>query len=237
MAERSETGPGAGAEAADPVGAAERALLRFGFDLHDGPAQGIAALQADIRGLRGKVAEVFDGDPRLELLLGRLQDLEARSAAIAEQIRTLARLTPFATAMDREPVEQMLRRELRELHAATGIKGELDLSGPVDAATDSQRIALLRGVQEALRNVREHSAARHVWLHVAAEDNRIEAEVRDDGCGFDVELARTRAPLRGRMGLAGIVERARLIGGDCEVASAPGGPTSIRISIPRWDPS
>jgi signal transduction histidine kinase len=222
------------ARGADAAGAAERALARFGFDVHDGPAQGIAALQAEIRDLESQVSEAFAEDPRTELLLGRLEDLEARSAAVAEQIRALARSAHSLAAVEK-PVEEVLRGELRELRAATGIEADLELSGPVDVATPSQRIALLRGVQEALRNVREHSRARHVWLRVAAGDDRIEAEVRDDGCGFDAGRVHARAPLRGRMGLAGIVERARLIGGDCEISSAAGGPTSIRMSLPRWE--
>ena len=221
---------------AGAAGAAERALVRLGFDLHDGPAQGIAALQAEIRSLEGQVSEAFAGDPRAELLLGRLQDLEARSAVVAEQIRALARSAHSPADWVEEPVEEVLRGELRELRASTGIEADLELSGPVDAATPSQRIALLRGIQEALRNVREHSRARHVWLRVAAGDDRIEAEVRDDGRGFDAERVHAQAPLTGRMGLAGIVERLRLIGGDCEVRSAAGGPTSIRMSLPRWEP-
>jgi signal transduction histidine kinase len=223
------------ARGADAAGAAERALVRFGFDVHDGPAQEIAALQSEIRGLEGQVAEAFAKDPRVELLLGRLEDLEARSAAVAEQIRALA-LSARSPAGMEEPVEEVLRGELGELRAAAGVEVDLELSGPVDAATPSQRIALLRGIQEALRNVREHAGARHVWLRVAATEKRIDAEVRDDGCGFDAERVRAQAPLTGRMGLAGIAERAGLIGGACEISSAKGGPTTVKISVPRWDP-
>ena len=220
------------ARGVDAAGIAERALVRFGFDVHDGPAQEIAALQADIRALEGQVSATFATDPRGELLLGRLQDLEARSAAVAEQIRSLAR---SASGVD-ECVEETLRGELREIQAATGIKDDLKMSGPVDVSTPSQRIALMRGVQEALRNVREHSEARQVWLSVAASDGHIEAEVRDDGRGFDAKRVCAQAQMAGRMGLAGIVERARLIGGNCEISSTDGGPTSIRMSLPRWEP-
>lgn len=221
------------ARAADAAGAARRALVRFGFDVHDGPAQEIAALQGEIRAFEGQVSEAFASDPRGELLLGRLQDLEARGVAVAEQIRALANSARSPAAAE-APVEEVLRGELRELGAAAGIEARLDLSGPVDEATDSQRIALLRGVQEALRNVHEHSGAERVAVRVEAGEERIEVEVEDDGCGFEPERVRGAAPATGRMGLAGIVERARLLGGACEVRSAPGGPTSIRMSLPRW---
>jgi signal transduction histidine kinase len=220
---------------AEATRASERALARFGFDVHDGPAQGIAALLADIRAFQGQVGAAFAEDPRVELLIGRLEDFEARSTAVANQIRRVARLAGSPATLE-EPVEEVLRAELRALREAAGIEGELEMRGPVDAATPSQRIALLRGIQEALRNVREHSGARRVRVRVAAGADRTEAEVRDDGRGFDPERVLAQAPTRGRMGLAGIAERARLIGGECEIRSAPGGPTSIRISLPRWEP-
>jgi signal transduction histidine kinase len=136
-----------------------------------------------------------------------------------------------------QPVEEVLRGEVQALReVGGGIECELEVSGPVDAATQSQRIALLRGLQEALRNVREHSGARRVSVRVAAGAGRTEAEVRDDGCGFDPERVPGGTGPGGRMGLAGIAERARLIGGECEIASAPGGPTSVRLSLPRWEP-
>jgi signal transduction histidine kinase len=215
------------------VRAAERALVRFGFDLHDGPAQGVAALQGDIRKLRAQVGDAFEDGPRTELLLGRLADLEARSKLLSDQIRGVARSARAPAALE-EPVEDVVRGELVGLRGATGIEVELDVAGPVDTATPSQRIALLRGVQEALRNVREHSGARRVSVRIAAGSGSTEAEIRDDGRGFDAKRARAEAARGGHMGLAGIVERVRLIGGDCEIESRPGGPTSIRISVPRW---
>jgi len=223
------------ASRAEAAGASERALVRFGFDVHDGPAQGIAALQADTRALRDQVGAAFAGDPHVELLTGRLEDLEARAGAVADQIRRVARAAR-GPAAEGEPVEEVLRGELQALcEEAGGVECELEVRGPVDAATPSQRIALLRGVQEALRNVREHAGARRVSVRVVAGAERTEAEVRDDGCGFDPERVPAEATRGGRMGLAGIAERARLLGGACEVRSAPGGPTSIRISLPRWE--
>jgi signal transduction histidine kinase len=220
---------------AEAVKAAERALVRFGFDVHDGPAQGVAGLQADIRMLRRQVLEALADDGRAELIVGRLSDLEARSSLLADQIRGLARSASSPAALE-EPVEEVLRGELQALRESTRIETKLDVFGPVDAATDSQRIALLRGIQEALRNVREHSGAREVRVWVAAGADRTEAEVRDDGRGFDLRRVRLDARRGGHMGLAGIAERVQLLGGECEIRSRPGGPTTIRMLLPRWEP-
>jgi signal transduction histidine kinase len=233
LTERERLLESADRQGAEAARAAERALVRFGFDMHDGPAQGVAALQADIRKLASQAAEAFGDDPRRELLLGRVEDLEARTKVLSDQIRGVARSARSPAALE-EPVEVVMRGELAALRESTGVRVELDVSGPVDESTPSQRIALLRGVQEALRNVREHSRARQVSVRIAAGPDRTEAEIRDDGRGFDVGRTRVRAASGGRMGLAGIVERVRLIGGECEIRSRPGGPTSIRMWLPRW---
>ncbi len=58
----------------------------------------------------------------------------------------------------------------------------------------------------------------------------------DDGMGFEVERALAKAAQRGRLGLVGIAERTRMLGGTFDLESAPGGPTTLRFTLPRWEP-
>ena len=102
------------------------------------------------------------------------------------------------------------------------------------ATTQSQRIAILRVVQEALSNVRDHSGASRVRVAVSIGHGHLRAEVSDDGSGFDVARALGVAERTGRLGLVGMAERMRLLGGRLDVRSSPGGPTTITASIPRW---
>jgi signal transduction histidine kinase len=183
---RQELSEKADASMAEAAEVSERALARFGYDVHDGPAQGIAGLLSDIRAFKAQVGAAFAGDPRADLLIGRLEDFEARSTAVADEIRRVAQAA--RSPAPEEPVEDALREELRVLReVAGGVKCKLEVRGPVDEATPSQRIALLRGVQEALRNVREHAGAQRVSVRVVAGADRTEAVVLDDGCGFDAE--------------------------------------------------
>src|SRR5436305_1211990 len=62
------------------------------------------------------------------------------------------------------------------------------------------------------------------------------ATVADDGPGFDVEEALACAVRDGRVGLMGMMERVRLLGGTCEIESRPGGPTTISAFVPAWRP-
>ena len=215
--------------------AAERRLTRFGIDLHDGPAQEIAALLSDLRLFEGQLSEELEESPHAKILSGRLSDLEQRAADLESHIRELARTAGAASAIE-GALEPLLRAEIRSFAQTTGVSASLDVKGPVDESTVSQRITLLRGVQEALRNAREHSRARSVSVVVEAPPGGLEARVEDDGVGFDVKRTLRRAQRTGSLGLGGIQERARLLGGGCELDSKPGGPTVVTIKLPRWKP-
>ena len=221
-------------EAADAIAAAERRLARCGLDLHDGPLQVAVALLSDLRLFATQLESELAGHERAAILEGRVQDLELRALALEGGIREQAR-SAGAPAGLTEPLRDLLRSEARAFAQAAGAEVEVEVSGPVDVATPSQRIALLRGVQEALRNTQEHARAKKVRLTVEAKPGRIVAEVRDDGRGFDVERTLARAARDGRLGLVGITERASMLGGSAHVRSRRG-ETSVTISLPRWEP-
>jgi signal transduction histidine kinase len=217
------------------LAAAERRLTRFGLDLHDGPAQDVAALLSDIRMFRQQLGSELADHPLGPTLAGRADDLEHRAVSLEAAIRELAR-TAGGPAVLADSLAPALRSEVKAFALATGVTPALDITGPIDEATDSQRITLLRGVQEALRNAREHSGARSVSVTVTAPPESLAATITDDGAGFDVERTLSRGHRQGHLGLGGIRERVRLLGGRCEIESRRGGPTSVRIVLPRWRP-
>ena len=108
--------------------------------------------------------------------------------------------------------------------------------GDPESLSSAQRIAVFRAVQESLANVREHSGASEVAVRVRSRRASIDVRVTDNGQGFEVSRALARAAQRGRLGLVGIGERVRMLGGTFEIDSRPGGPTTLRFSLPRWEP-
>jgi PAS domain S-box-containing protein len=89
-----------------------------------------------------------------------------------------------------------------------------------------QSVELLRILQEALANVRRHSAARNVEVGLRTDDGAIVLEVADDGRGFDPGSARAG------VGLVGVRERVEELGGKIEVSSRPGEGTEVRVRVP-----
>ena len=87
-------------------------------------------------------------------------------------------------------------------------------------------VELVRVLQEALANTRNHSGARQVEVTLRKEGRELWAEVTDDGCGFD-----TDSKSKG-VGLSGMRERVEALGGGLKVLSKPGRGTSVRINLP-----
>jgi signal transduction histidine kinase len=130
----------------------------------------------------------------------------------------------------------VIEGEVVSFERLTGTRPGVELSGQFEQLTASQRIALLRVIQEALRNVREHASAHSVAVRARMRRGATEAVVVNDGPGFDVDAALTRAVREGRVGLIGMMERVRLLGGSCEVRSCAAGPTTVSVLLPRWRP-
>jgi len=91
---------------------------------------------------------------------------------------------------------------------------------------------LFRVVQEALSNVRKHSEAKGVSVLLSSRRTFVDLTITDNGCGFDPRRLATD-----RLGLAGISERVRLLGGAVEIETSPGKGTIVRATLPQWRPS
>jgi signal transduction histidine kinase len=216
------------------VDGAEKRLLRLGFDLHDGPLQELALMAEDVRYTRGHLVPLIRADTR-DLAAGRFDDFEARLESLDRSLRELSHSLESSSVLA-GPLQRVLEREVNSFRNETGVFVELKLRGNFEPMTRSQKLALFRILQEALHNVREHSSAAEVLVEVVARPDRIEARVSDDGIGFDVNHTLFDAARRGRLGLVGMGERARLLGGKLDVRSREGGPTTIVLMLPRWQP-
>ena len=216
------------------VTAGEQRLMRIGFDLHDGPIQDVLALGADVVHLREQVYP-FILDTHRERAVGRFDDLLARTVELDRQLREISRSLESRSIVSR-PLGETLHREVDTFAERTGIDARLEIRGDPESLTSAQRIAVYRAIQESLSNVREHSGASTVELRLRMRRSSIEVRVVDDGHGFEVGRALARAAQRGRLGIVGIGERVRMLGGSFEIDSAPGGPTMLTFSLPRVVP-
>jgi PAS domain S-box-containing protein len=114
------------------------------------------------------------------------------------------------------------------VHRALGVDCEIELEmgpGTPTGSLGATGIEVVRIVGEALTNVRRHADARHARVRVWGADNKLGAEVSDDGRGFDPTAPRSPR----HHGLTGMRERAQQVGGRLEIDSAPGVGTTVRL--------
>lgn len=217
----------------DAAAASERLLLRLGLDLHDGPLQQVYVLAQDVRLLRDQVCALLTGD-HLAPVSGRFDDVEAQLAELHQNLRDLAHSLEPRTLL-RQPLPHVVERELAAFGRRTGVAASLVLDGTFEGLSPSQRIALLRVLQEALSNIRQHSGAAAVSVALRHRDaGGATLEIVDDGRGFDPAAVEPTVDGDGGLGIAGMHERLRMLGGRLELTSARGGPTVLRATLPPW---
>ena len=110
---------------------------------------------------------------------------------------------------------------------AANLKLDLRLPPADPVLSPDTEHTIYRIAQEAVANVVRHAMAGALAVHLAAEEHRLTLVVRDDGRGFDT----AQDSPGGHYGLAGMRERAELMGGQFTIASAPGAGTIVTVTL------
>ena len=110
-------------------------------------------------------------------------------------------------------------------------KIHLDLRDDARVDSVAQAETLLRVVQEALTNIWKHASATRASVSVTFEPERCVVQIADDGVGFDVSAVGPNGQGE-HLGIAGIRERAEMLGGTLRIASAPSAGTTLLVSVP-----
>jgi signal transduction histidine kinase len=187
-------------------------------ELHDEVGQTLGALLVDV----GQLSNVVP--PGDALAKEQISRIKGAAEAAVRAIRDMALLLrpPMLDDLGLLPALEWQARETSrrsdmevEVHA-----GELPGNLP-----DRVRTGIYRLVQEALQNAARHAHAKNARVVVKSEADKVEVEISDDGVGFQPE--RTRG-----MGILGMEERVRQLGGTLDLKSAPGKGTTLRAALP-----
>lgn len=200
---------------------------RVARDLHDTVAQDLAALRLEAERLVGRVED----DPALATSLAGFEERARQMLDTVRRILLDLRLS-LLESLGFVPASKWLLERMERDH---GIETRLLVDDESDAHLEYETaIMLFRILQESLLNVTQHAAAERVFVTIRLEESRVELTVEDDGRGFDPESLRAsvRDGQRG-LGILGMEERARLLGGALELASAPGEGTTVVVRVQR----
>lgn len=119
-----------------------------------------------------------------------------------------------------------------DLREKNRIEAEIKTTGEVRRLMPEEEMVLFRIVQEALHNVRRHSKASRVDMQVEFCPCRVCISIEDDGCGFNAPERIGDLVSSGRLGLIGMYERARTLGGTSLIRSEMGQGTKVIIDVP-----
>ena len=198
---------------------------RIAQELHDSTAQNLAALAMNLARMDLQV----DGlDAASRQVLSESIQLANRCM---QEIRDFSYLLHPPT-LDDYGLISTLRGYADGFALRTGVRVELDLPSDLRRLPRDAETALFRVVQEALTNVYRHSGSPVARIRLLREPDSLVLEIADEGRGFQAAaLENGRSGSRLGMGLKGMKERTRHLGGSLEIKSDSHG-TKIRASLP-----
>ena len=167
------------------------------------------------------------------LTLQELQTLTAES--LKELQRLMADLRP--SHLDDLGLAAALRWYGGKIEERYPLKVKVEISGSEPQVEDAAKISTFRIIQEALNNVVRHAEAKTASVTLDFAEKGMQVRIRDDGCGFDLDrLQALQSSSRPALGLAGMRERAALLGGAVTIQSTPGAGTVIEAFVPyHWE--
>jgi signal transduction histidine kinase len=200
---------------------------RIGSDLHDGPSQALAFAMLRLDAVESRLDRPGQaGDPDLAAVREAVRDALADMRSIAAGLRT--------PELEQAELPDLVRRAVTDHERRSGTKVALHVDGMPRDAPLATKIAMYRVLAEALSNATRHGGGVGVRVNASeTEDGFLALEVSDAGLGFDP----SGKPAPASLGLAGMRERAELLGGRLEVSSTPGSGTRVRVLLPLAGPA
>ena len=190
-----------------------RALSR---ELHDEVSQSFSAIMMEIDNLLD-----LPHSPEVSSRLTAIRSLATHGVDVTRNMSLLLR----PSMLDDFGLIPALQWLARDAARRTGLRVQVDAPEMADEFPEEHKTCIYRIVQEALNNIARHAQARNVQIVLRGEAERMSVSIQDDGTGFDTRWVRG-------LGLLGMEERVKHVGGNFDVDSHPGRGTTVRAELP-----
>jgi len=205
--------------------AQEEERMRIARELHDETSQALVVLSRQL----DELASATRGLSKEKR--AALEELRQQTNSVMEGVRRLSQdLRP--PTLDRLGLLPALEWLAANVSRGSGIAVDVQAHGAGRRLSSDVELLLFRIAQEALNNVWRHSGATSAQVVMEFEERKARLTIHDNGKGFDLPDSVADLTRRGKLGLAGMQERARLLGGSAAVESKPGEGTTITIEVP-----
>jgi len=194
-------------------------------ELHDQVGQMLTGLRMEL----ANIARIHaDSESELSSRIARAKGTVEQTLRIVRNIAMLLR----PSMLDDLGLTPALAWLLKDVARSSGLETESRIDASVDSLPDAHRTCVYRVVQEALTNVVRHSGARKVNITLTMAEGWLIGKIADNGRGFNPGLQKVRG-----LGLLGMEERVRELGGVVRVDSADGLGTTVEFRLPRCMPA
>ncbi len=197
---------------------------RIAHDLHDTTGQELAVIVMSLKHLSNSLDQPgFDARKAIA-------EVSELARQVNDEIRILSYLL-HPPLLDEFGLGSALKWYVEGFNKRSGIDVALDVSDNLPRFASDKETALFRVVQESLTNVMRHSGSRKAWIRVTLDDELVQVEVEDEGSGMDPAIL---APLACGakalgVGIPGLRERLRQLGGRLEISSSSGGTRLVAV--------
>lgn len=189
-------------------------------ELHDEAGQALIGIKLSLQVIAKQIPTEMPG------LRDKLDQLREQVNNATTQLKNLARNLRPAT-LDQLGIAAALRQLADEFQRLSGIQVDFDVDRLDPEPSQDCAIAIYRIAQEAITNATRYSGASHARLALWRAAGLLIFEFEDNGCGFEMNQATEG------LGLLGMRERVRILGGKIEINSRSGGGTRISLEIPE----
>ncbi len=205
--------------------AQEEERKRVSRELHDDTMQVLSALSREVDNFIRKNPSITPEER------GFLTNMRERLNSAVRDVRRFGQnLRP--SVLDDLGLLPALNSLLTELMDGNRLAAELKVIGQERRFGPEKELLIFRSVQEAVSNIRRHAEASAAEVEIDFEPEGTVITITDNGRGFELPAGVHDLPRSGKLGLVGVQERVRLLGGNLHIESAPGKGTTLRIDIP-----
>jgi two-component system sensor histidine kinase DegS len=198
---------------------------RIACEIHDGLVQSLAGVNFKLE----LCQELMRKNPKASL--ATIKESKAQlKLAIQEARQVIFNLRPLH--YEKMELIPALTNYLKSYGTQSHITAKFSVKGDEKILFPRTKIFLFRIIQEALSNVQKHAKADRVSIQLDIDLERLRVTITDNGVGFDMETVLRDPEKWDHFGIKGILERARLVGGEGRVESRKGQGTKIIVEVP-----
>ncbi len=202
--------------------------FRISRELHDQLGQNLTAHKIDLNSLKRQVGKDLASEADQATLMSRIDEMTERVESSIQFVRHIAtQLRP--SLLDQLGLDAAMEKYAEEFETTTGIRCHVDLHATGKDLSSQASLNVFRIFQEALTNVSRHAQATVVWVDLYEKESLLHLMISDNGKGMSPSLFSHSQSL----GLMGMRERAKLLGGALTIKSSEGAGTTVLLTIPQ----